>query len=213
MKRTLRYVFPAIVAMMLLSIGGLIVLRLDGRYPVTHLGGTGANKQNKPRIIIISEPALTDGIPYQSDPAALEAYNGMAEQLAEMGMTVVDKEQYQTKILQEYTSPEMFYKGYTVLGLEKKTEYILVYRIEPQGRKELGKNRGHIKQARVNISAHIVNTASGEIKKTHHRNVMGEDKDTMEAAIRKAAGEAGKEVAKYLKKILDTKKRRKEYGN
>lgn len=190
-----------------LSITLLILVLLTGRIAARRIEGgesrSGKQKTTRyPRVIIVSESALTHGIPYQYDTASSEAYRGIKEQLAAAGAWVVAREEFQPALLQEFTSPQMFFQGYPRLGLGKKADYILVFNITP-GKPEPG---GPIKREWAAISAHILDTASGRVWEAHHPKVTGEDEKTREAAFRKAAREAGKKVAKDLERILETKK-------
>lgn len=156
------------------------------------------DKMGNPRIMVIYDSAITDGIPQAFNPVVSEAYDGIVEHLTEREFPVVAKRVFDQSILQEFAASKKSYKKTVELGLREKAEYILVYNIKP-GDKE---STNIFKKGWVMISAKIINTSSGQILANQNKKVMGVDKDSIDFAFRKAGRKAGKLAAKFLESKL-----------
>jgi hypothetical protein len=156
------------------------------------------DKMGNPRIMIVYDPTITDGIRQKYHPVISEAYEGIVEYLAEREFTIIGKKVFDQSILPEVTSPEKLNKEYTQLGLRKKAEYLLVYNIKPQDQEATNT----FKKGWVMISARIINTSSGQILATQNKKVIGVDKDSLDFALRKAGRKGGKLAAKFLEQKL-----------
>lgn len=154
------------------------------------------DKMGNPRIMVIYNPAITDGIPH--DPVVSEAYEGIAEYLTQREFPVVAKKVLDQLELKGITSPKDRYNKAVELGLKEKAEYILVYNVKP-GNKE---STSIFRKGWVMISAKIINTASGQVMASQSKKVIGVDKDSMDFAFRKAGRKAGELTAKFLENKL-----------
>lgn len=152
------------------------------------------DKMGNPRIMVIYDPSITDGIPQTYHPVVSEAYDGIVEHLTEREFPVVGKRVFDQSILNEFAPSQNRYRKAVELGLRKKAEYILVYNIKP-GDKE---STNIFKKGWVMISAKIINTSSGQILANQNKKVMGVDKDSIDFAFRKAGRKAGKLTARFL---------------
>jgi hypothetical protein len=158
------------------------------------------DKMGNPRIMVVYDPESSDGL---SRPQSVgsEAYDGIVEHLTEREFPVVARQELDLSILKESGSSNNSYAktGKLVkLGLSKKAEYILVYRIESAGEE----STGIFKKRWVMLSAKIINTSSGQILANQSKKVIGVDKDSSDFALRKAGRKAGKLAAKFLENKL-----------
>jgi hypothetical protein len=155
-------------------------------------------KIGNPRIMVVYDPAITDGISSKNHPVVSEAYEGIVEYLTEREFPVVAKRSFYQSILKEFPSSKNRYRKTVAFGLRKRAEYILVYHIKP-GDKE---STSIFNKGWVMISAKIIDTSSGQIISNQNKKVIGVDKDSMNFAFRKAGRKAGKLVAKSLESKL-----------
>jgi len=155
-------------------------------------------KMGNPRIMVLYDRTITDGIKERYDPVVSEVYEGIVEYLSDREFPVAAKRAADQSMLQDFATPETFYKETVKLGLKREAEYILVYNIKLQGKEPTDLfQRGF-----VMVSAKLINTSTGQVYANQNKKVMGTDKDSLDYAFRKAGRKAGTLVAKFLEQKL-----------
>ena len=151
-------------------------------------------KMGNPRIMVIYDQTITGGIEDRDDPIVSEVYEGIVEYLSDREFPVAAKRAADQLMLQDFATPDAFFKESVKLGLKREAEYLLLYNITLQGKKSTDLfHRGF-----VMISARLINTSTGQIYANQSKKVMGVDKDSLDYAYRKAGRKAGILTAKFL---------------